>query len=59
MVSPGYLSYSGNAEDLAELVPLGRVGRVDEIASLVVSLCSQAGDYVTGQTIHANGGVWS
>jgi NAD(P)-dependent dehydrogenase (short-subunit alcohol dehydrogenase family) len=38
-------------------VPLGRVGHVDEIAGVAVFLASPLSAYVTGQTIHADGGT--
>jgi 3-oxoacyl-[acyl-carrier protein] reductase len=37
-------------------VPLGRLGSVDEIAATVRFLVGPSGAYVTGQTIHVNGG---
>jgi NAD(P)-dependent dehydrogenase (short-subunit alcohol dehydrogenase family) len=36
--------------------PLRRIGEPDEVASVVVFLASDAGAYVTGQTIHVDGG---
>jgi 3-oxoacyl-[acyl-carrier protein] reductase len=36
--------------------PIGRRGTPDDIGSLVRYLCSPQARYVTGQTIHANGG---
>jgi 3-oxoacyl-[acyl-carrier protein] reductase len=44
------------AERRAETVPLGRPGTVDEIAAMVRLLVGPAGTYITGQTIHVNGG---
>ncbi|MEI8145213.1 MAG: 3-oxoacyl-[acyl-carrier-protein] reductase [Alphaproteobacteria bacterium] len=38
-------------------VPAGRLGHSDEIAAAVVYLCSQEAAYVTGQTLHVNGGM--
>lgn len=38
-------------------IPLGRLGRAEEIAGIVVYLCSQAGSYVTGAQIPVDGGV--
>jgi len=39
-------------------VPLGRKGRQEEIAAMVRLLVGPDGAYVTGQTIHVNGGVF-
>jgi 3-oxoacyl-[acyl-carrier protein] reductase len=38
-------------------IPVHRRGRPDEVAGAVMWLCSEAGDYVTGQTVHVNGGT--
>lgn len=48
---PGYTGDRGLAR-----VPLGRWGTPDEIAKLVVFLCSDAAAYVTGETLIADGG---
>ena len=37
-------------------VPMGRVGRPEEIATVVLWLCSEAASYVTGQSISVDGG---
>ena len=37
-------------------IPLGRVGRVDDIANMCIFLCSAGADYVTGQNIDVSGG---
>lgn len=39
-------------------VPLGRFGRPEEIAAMVKHLCLPEGSFITGQTIHLNGGAW-
>lgn len=39
-------------------IPLGRLGGADEIAALVAFICSDAGAYITGETIHINGGMY-
>jgi 3-oxoacyl-[acyl-carrier protein] reductase len=38
--------------------PVGRHGKPEEIAAMVVHLASDAGAYITGQTIHVNGGLY-
>ena len=39
-------------------VPLGRMGDVEEIAHVVAFLASDAAAYITGETIHINGGLY-
>lgn len=39
-------------------VPLARFGEPDDIASVILFLCSDMAAYVSGQTIHVNGGWW-
>ena len=45
-------------EELVEQIPLGRFGETSEIAHLVSYLCSEESSYITGQTIHINGGLY-
>lgn len=45
-------------EALASQIPLGRLGSVDEVAAAVVFLASPAAAYITGETIHVNGGMY-
>ncbi|MFI5315842.1 MAG: 3-oxoacyl-ACP reductase FabG [Myxococcota bacterium] len=44
-------------DELRKLVPMQRLGRPDEIASLVVYLFSEGAGYLTGQIISVNGGM--
>lgn len=64
-VAPGFIDTdmtSGLPEEqkqtLQNQIPLGRLGRPEEIASVVGFLASEAGGYVTGDTIHVNGGMY-
>ena len=43
---------------LAGQIPLGRLGTADDIAAAVLYLVSPAGAYLTGQTLHVNGGMY-
>ena len=64
VVSPGSIDtsranpewYQGRPPSAAG-IPLGRQGTVDEIAATCLFLVTDDGGFVTGQTIHANGGV--
>lgn len=54
----------GGADDRAErdartalVVPLGRLGHVDDMAGVAVFLASGLSSYVTGQTLHVDGGT--
>jgi 3-oxoacyl-[acyl-carrier protein] reductase len=63
-VSPGFVDTQLIAGDNIEKrqerereVPLGRIGDPEDIANAVAFLCSSKARYITGETIHANGGL--
>jgi len=39
-------------------IPMGRIGKPDEVAEAVYWLASQGATYITGQVIHVNGGLY-
>ena len=39
-------------------IPLGRWGSVEEVAATVIFLASPGAAYITGETLHVNGGMW-
>ena len=39
-------------------IPLGRFAEPSEVVAMVKLLCSPDGRYITGQTIHVNGGLY-
>ncbi|MEO8895896.1 MAG: 3-oxoacyl-[acyl-carrier-protein] reductase [Rhizomicrobium sp.] len=63
-VAPGFIQTAmtdvltdQQKETIATRIPAGRMGMPDEIAAAVVYLSSQEAAYVTGETIHINGGM--
>ncbi len=64
-VSPGFINtdMTKKIEDeyknvLKSKIPLDRFGEPNDIANTVVFLCSDLSDYITGETIHVNGGMY-
>lgn len=64
-VAPGFIDTDMTRElpeeqrqALAAQIPLGRLGSGDEVAAAVVFLASPAAAYITGETIHVNGGMY-
>lgn len=64
VVSPGSINTSranpewyGNRPPDASGIPLGRQGKIDEIAATCLFLVCESGGFITGQTIHVNGGA--
>jgi len=64
VVAPGFIDTDmtraladEQREALLTQIPLGRLGHAEEIANAVAFLASPAADYMTGQTLHVNGGM--
>lgn len=64
-VAPGFIETDmtkeiseGNEDLLASQIPLGRLGKPNEIAEVVHFLASEQANYITGQTLHVNGGLY-
>lgn len=65
-VSPGYIDTDMTASELPEArraelmkqIPLGRVGRPEEVAAAVCYLAGSGAAYVTGQVLRVNGGLF-
>jgi NAD(P)-dependent dehydrogenase (short-subunit alcohol dehydrogenase family) len=51
------VAHPGFEDSIAGMVPMGRAGHVDEMAGAAVFLASGLSSYVTGQTIHVDGGT--
>ena len=51
------VSGGGMPPELAHGIPMGRAGHVDEMAGAAVFLASDMASYITGQTIHVDGGT--
>jgi 3-oxoacyl-[acyl-carrier protein] reductase len=65
VVAPGFIATDmtaalGEADRnaLAGQIPLQRLGTPADVAAAVLYLASPAGAYVTGETLHVNGGLW-
>jgi 3-oxoacyl-[acyl-carrier protein] reductase len=64
-VAPGFIDTEMTAglsqkvkDGFLQQVPLGRIGQPEDVAEAVHWLCSEAAAYITGQTIHVNGGLF-
>lgn len=64
-VAPGFIDTDMTRElpqeqrdFLAQQIPLGRLGGPEEIAGVVAFLVSDAAAYITGETVHVNGGMY-
>lgn len=65
VVAPGFIDTDmtraldeGQREALIKGIPLQRLGEPDDIAASVLFLASAQGSYITGQTLHVNGGMY-
>ena len=45
-------------EQISSRIPLGRMGSPEDVAHVVKFLISEEANYLTGQTIHVNGGLY-
>ena len=61
-VAPGFIQTDMSTDmpwdAILPKIPLGRVGRPEEVAEVVSFLCSAKATYITGQTIAVNGGIY-
>ncbi|HEY1058742.1 MAG TPA: 3-oxoacyl-ACP reductase FabG [Limnobacter sp.] len=64
-VAPGFIQTDmtdalseTQVDQLKQQIPLGRLGQVQDIAAAVLYLASDQAGYVTGTTLHVNGGMW-
>jgi 3-oxoacyl-[acyl-carrier protein] reductase len=46
-----------SSEFIKQIIPMGRVGLPEEVATVVRFLCSDEASYITGQVISVNGGM--
>ena len=61
-VAPGFIATdmtdSLTDEELTKKIPLGRIGNVEDVVSLVLFLSSEDSNYITGQTLVVDGGLF-
>jgi NAD(P)-dependent dehydrogenase (short-subunit alcohol dehydrogenase family) len=53
----GLAQYGGDADEWARSIPLGRLGKPEEVASVIAFLCSPGAGYLTGTTVVVDGGA--
>jgi 3-oxoacyl-[acyl-carrier protein] reductase len=64
-VAPGFIETEMTAalpdavrQEYLRLIPVGRLGTADDVATLVAFLCAPDAGYITGQVIGVNGGMY-
>ena len=64
-ISPGFIQSEMTdkindkfKQSLQEKISLNRFGLPEDVANAVTFLCSELSDYITGETIHVNGGMY-
>jgi 3-oxoacyl-[acyl-carrier protein] reductase len=61
-VAPGFIESEMTEnipkEQILPMIPLGRLGRPEEVAGIVSFLCSEKATYITGQVFSVNGGIY-
>jgi NAD(P)-dependent dehydrogenase (short-subunit alcohol dehydrogenase family) len=54
----GFMAHRGFSEEkMSSLVPIGRIGRPEDVAEAVLFLCSDRASYITGATLEVDGGM--
>ena len=56
-VLPGFIDSLPEKEEFRRRVPLGRYGRIGEIAEVIAFLASDGAGYITGQNLRVDGGI--
>ena len=56
-ILPGFIESLKTKREFIKRVPLGRMGKLDEISAVIRLLASQHGSYITGQNIKVDGGI--
>ena len=54
---PGFIDSLPEKEEFRSRIPMGRYGRVGEIAGVISFLASDAAGYITGQNLRVDGGI--